>query len=96
SASPAPVGGVVFAEDPERPPCAPHLRRCSSGSQSGSLPNAPGSASADLHHHHHTSSTLHPLHPQSLLQAATAAGHTHHLHNQTNSANNNGNLLYIG
>ncbi|XP_051992071.1 neuronal acetylcholine receptor subunit alpha-7-like [Xyrauchen texanus] len=32
-------------EDPERPPCAPHLRRCSSGSQSGSLPNAPGSAS---------------------------------------------------
>uniref|UniRef100_A0A8C2GRD7 Neuronal acetylcholine receptor subunit alpha-7 n=1 Tax=Cyprinus carpio TaxID=7962 RepID=A0A8C2GRD7_CYPCA len=27
------------SEDPERPPCAPHLRRCSSGSQSGSLPN---------------------------------------------------------
>ncbi|XP_016421819.1 neuronal acetylcholine receptor subunit alpha-7-like [Sinocyclocheilus rhinocerous] len=84
------------SEDPERPPCAPHLRRCSSGSQSGSLPNAPGSASADLHHHHHTSSTLHPLHPQSLFQAAAAAGHTHHLHNQTNSANINGNLLYIG
>lgn len=83
------------SEDPERPPCAPHLRRCSSGSQSGSLPNAPGSASADLHHHH-ISSTLHPLHPQSLLQAAAAVGHTHHLHNQTNSANNNGNLLYIG
>uniref|UniRef100_A0A672P599 Neuronal acetylcholine receptor subunit alpha-7 n=1 Tax=Sinocyclocheilus grahami TaxID=75366 RepID=A0A672P599_SINGR len=71
------------SEDPERPPCAPHLRRCSSGSQSGNL-------------HHHMSSTLHPLHPQSLLQAAVAAGHTHHLHNQTNSANNNGNLLYIG
>ncbi|XP_057211121.1 cholinergic receptor, nicotinic, alpha 11 isoform X2 [Triplophysa rosa] len=80
--------------DPERPPCAPHLRRCSSGSQSGSLPNAPGSASADLHHHH-ASSTLHPLHPQSLLQAVGVAGHTH-LHTQTNSANNNGNLLYIG
>nr|XP_055076337.1 cholinergic receptor, nicotinic, alpha 11 [Misgurnus anguillicaudatus] len=85
------------SEDPERPPCTPYLRRCSSGSQSGSLPNPPGSTSADLHHHHHhTSSTLHPLHPQSLLQAAAIAGHTHHLHNQTNSANNNGNLLYIG
>uniref|UniRef100_A0A673IMT7 Neuronal acetylcholine receptor subunit alpha-7 n=1 Tax=Sinocyclocheilus rhinocerous TaxID=307959 RepID=A0A673IMT7_9TELE len=35
------------SEDPERPPCAPHLRRCSSGSQSGSLPNAPGSASTN-------------------------------------------------
>ncbi|XP_056597350.1 cholinergic receptor, nicotinic, alpha 11 isoform X2 [Triplophysa dalaica] len=80
--------------DPERPPCAPHLRRCSSGSQSGSLPNAPGSASADLHHHH-ASSSLHPLHPQSLLQAVGVSGHTH-LHTQTNSANNNGNLLYIG
>uniref|UniRef100_A0A8B9LUI6 Si:ch211-39a7.1 n=1 Tax=Astyanax mexicanus TaxID=7994 RepID=A0A8B9LUI6_ASTMX len=40
-------------EDPERPPCAPHLRRCSSGSHSGSIPNAAGSGSADLHHHHH-------------------------------------------
>ncbi|XP_030645024.1 cholinergic receptor, nicotinic, alpha 11 [Chanos chanos] len=77
-------------EDPERPPCAPHLRRCSSGSHSGSLPNQAGSASAsaDLHHHHVT--TLHPLHPQSLLHAAHP-----HLHAQT-SANNNGNLLYIG
>ncbi|XP_033831157.1 cholinergic receptor, nicotinic, alpha 11 [Periophthalmus magnuspinnatus] len=28
-------------DDPERPPCAPHLRRCSSGSQSGSIPNPP-------------------------------------------------------
>uniref|UniRef100_A0AAR2LTN2 Neuronal acetylcholine receptor subunit alpha-7 n=1 Tax=Pygocentrus nattereri TaxID=42514 RepID=A0AAR2LTN2_PYGNA len=27
-------------EVPERPPCAPHLRRCSSGSQSGSIPNS--------------------------------------------------------
>uniref|UniRef100_A0A8C1GBR2 Neuronal acetylcholine receptor subunit alpha-7 n=1 Tax=Cyprinus carpio TaxID=7962 RepID=A0A8C1GBR2_CYPCA len=35
------------SEDPERPPCAPHLRRWSSGSQSGSLPNAPGSASTN-------------------------------------------------
>uniref|UniRef100_A0A673FMA7 Neuronal acetylcholine receptor subunit alpha-7 n=1 Tax=Sinocyclocheilus rhinocerous TaxID=307959 RepID=A0A673FMA7_9TELE len=35
------------SEDPERPPCAPHLRRCSSGSQSGSLQNAPGSASTN-------------------------------------------------
>ncbi|XP_036423069.1 cholinergic receptor, nicotinic, alpha 11 [Colossoma macropomum] len=84
-------------EDPERPPCAPHLRRCSSGSQSGSLPNAGGSASADLHHHHHhPPTTLHPLHPQSLLHAAAAAGHPNHLHSQSNSANNNGNLLYIG
>ncbi|XP_028819466.1 cholinergic receptor, nicotinic, alpha 11 isoform X2 [Denticeps clupeoides] len=77
------------AEDPERPPCAPHLRRCSSGSQSGSLPNTvPGSASADMHHHH--PHPLHPLHPQNLL----VTGHPH-LHAQT-SANNNGNLLYIG
>ncbi|KAI4886854.1 hypothetical protein NFI96_021435, partial [Prochilodus magdalenae] len=85
------------ADDPERPPCAPHLRRCSSGSQSGSLPNAGGSASADLHHHHHhPPTTLHPLHPQSLLHVAAAAGHPNHLHSQSNSANNNGNLLYIG
>ncbi|XP_051926123.1 cholinergic receptor, nicotinic, alpha 11 [Hippocampus zosterae] len=27
------------AEKPRRPPCAPHLRRCSSGSGSGSIPN---------------------------------------------------------
>lgn len=27
------------AEKPRRPPCAPHLRRCSSGSHSGSIPN---------------------------------------------------------
>uniref|UniRef100_G3NGE7 Neuronal acetylcholine receptor subunit alpha-7 n=1 Tax=Gasterosteus aculeatus aculeatus TaxID=481459 RepID=G3NGE7_GASAC len=27
------------SDDPERPPCAPHLRRCSSGSHSGSIPN---------------------------------------------------------
>uniref|UniRef100_A0A3P9DL83 Neuronal acetylcholine receptor subunit alpha-7 n=1 Tax=Maylandia zebra TaxID=106582 RepID=A0A3P9DL83_9CICH len=31
------------SDDPERPPCAPHLRRCSSGSQSGSIPNPPDS-----------------------------------------------------
>uniref|UniRef100_A0A8C8D595 Neuronal acetylcholine receptor subunit alpha-7 n=1 Tax=Oncorhynchus tshawytscha TaxID=74940 RepID=A0A8C8D595_ONCTS len=29
------------SDDPERPPCAPHLRRCSSSSQSGSIPNPP-------------------------------------------------------
>ncbi|XP_022538743.2 cholinergic receptor, nicotinic, alpha 11 [Astyanax mexicanus] len=84
-------------EDPERPPCAPHLRRCSSGSHSGSIPNAAGSGSADLHHHHHhPSTTLHPLHPQSLLHVAATAGHPNHIHSQSNSVNNNGNLLYIG
>ncbi|XP_035285462.1 cholinergic receptor, nicotinic, alpha 11 isoform X2 [Anguilla anguilla] len=30
------------SDDPDRPPCAPHLRRCSSGSQSGSLANPAG------------------------------------------------------
>ncbi|XP_056439113.1 cholinergic receptor, nicotinic, alpha 11 [Gadus chalcogrammus] len=35
------------SEDPERPPCAPHLRRCSSGSQTNSLPNAPEPSSAN-------------------------------------------------
>ncbi|XP_046875827.1 cholinergic receptor, nicotinic, alpha 11 [Hypomesus transpacificus] len=72
------------SDGPERPPCAPHLRRCSSGSQSGSLPNPPDAM-------------LHPLHPQNLapLQAGPLhAGHPH-LHAQS-SANNNGNLLYIG
>ncbi|XP_076864248.1 cholinergic receptor, nicotinic, alpha 11 isoform X1 [Brachyhypopomus gauderio] len=90
-------------------PCAPHLRRCSSGSQSGSLPNAAGSM--DIHHaHHHQNAahhpllptTLHPLHPQNLLHAAAvstaAAGSSHpnHLHSQGGVASNNGNLLYIG
>ncbi|KAF4080395.1 hypothetical protein AMELA_G00170900 [Ameiurus melas] len=75
-------------EDPERPPCAPHLRRCSSGSHTGSLPNT-----IDHHQHHHLPTTLHPLHPQSLLQAV---GHVNHLPSQGNSANNNGNLLYTG
>ncbi|KAM7373348.1 hypothetical protein PAMP_008207 [Pampus punctatissimus] len=71
-------------DDPERPPCAPHLRRCSSGSQSGSIPNPPDP-------------TLHPLHPQNLGPLQTGplhAGHPH-LHTQS-SANNNGNLLYMG
>lgn len=71
-------------DDPERPPCAPHLRRCSSGSQSGSIPNPPDS-------------TLHPLHPQNLAPLQTGplhAGHPH-LHAQS-STNNNGNLLYMG
>ncbi|XP_035537816.1 cholinergic receptor, nicotinic, alpha 11 [Morone saxatilis] len=71
-------------DDPERPPCAPHLRRCSSGSQSGSIPNPPDP-------------TLHPLHPQNLAPLQTGplhAGHPH-LHVQS-SANNNGNLLYMG
>ncbi|XP_020355354.1 neuronal acetylcholine receptor subunit alpha-7 [Oncorhynchus kisutch] len=72
------------SDDPERPPCAPHLRRCSSSSQSGSIPNPPDP-------------TLHQLHPQNLapLQAGPQhLGHPH-LHAQS-SANNNGNLLYIG
>ncbi|KAK7898871.1 hypothetical protein WMY93_019724 [Mugilogobius chulae] len=71
-------------DDPERPPCAPHLRRCSSGSQSGSIPNPPDP-------------TLHPLHPQNLGSLQTGPLHTGHphLHSQT-SANNNGNLLYMG
>ncbi|XP_057683232.1 cholinergic receptor, nicotinic, alpha 11 isoform X2 [Corythoichthys intestinalis] len=41
------------AEKPRRPPCAPHLRRCSSGSHSGSIPN-------------HGDPGLHSLHPQNL------------------------------
>ncbi|XP_010897383.3 cholinergic receptor, nicotinic, alpha 11 isoform X1 [Esox lucius] len=72
------------SDDPERPPCAPNLRRCSSSSQSGSIPNPP-------------EPPLHPLHPQNLppLQAGPLhAGHPH-LHAQS-SAHNNGNLLYIG
>nr|XP_046189395.1 neuronal acetylcholine receptor subunit alpha-7-like isoform X1 [Oncorhynchus gorbuscha] len=72
------------SDDPERPPCAPHLRRCSSSSQSGSILNPPDP-------------TLHQLHPQNLvpLQAGPQhLGHSH-LHAQS-SANNNGNLLYIG
>ncbi|XP_010766197.1 cholinergic receptor, nicotinic, alpha 11 [Notothenia coriiceps] len=71
-------------DDPERPPCAPHLRRCSSGSQTGSITNP-------------QDPTLHPLHPQNLSSLHTGplhAGHPH-LHAQT-SANNNGNLLYMG
>ncbi|XP_072226363.1 cholinergic receptor, nicotinic, alpha 11 [Leuresthes tenuis] len=35
-------------DDPERPPCAPHLRRCSSGSQSGSIPNPPDPNNGNL------------------------------------------------
>ncbi|TNN42648.1 Neuronal acetylcholine receptor subunit alpha-7 [Liparis tanakae] len=57
------------SDDPERPPCAPHLRRCSSGSVSGSIPNAPDPG-------------LHPLHPQH-LQAPLHAGHPY-LHNNGN------------
>uniref|UniRef100_A0A8C4ZIQ3 Neuronal acetylcholine receptor subunit alpha-7 n=1 Tax=Gadus morhua TaxID=8049 RepID=A0A8C4ZIQ3_GADMO len=49
------------SEDPERPPCAPHLRRCSSGSQTNSLPNAPEPA-------------LHPLHPGSLAPTVSSGG----------------------
>ncbi|CAL8364824.1 unnamed protein product [Arctogadus glacialis] len=85
------------SEDPERPPCAPHLRRCSSGSQTNSLPNAPEPA-------------LHPLHPGSLapLQTGSLYGgggghpphlqhpHLQHLHHAQSSANNNGGLLYMG
>lgn len=69
---------------PERPPCAPHLRRCSSGSQSGSIPNPPDHA-------------LHPLHPQGLAPLQTGGLHPGppHVHAQS-SANNNGNLVYLG
>ncbi|XP_048085465.1 cholinergic receptor, nicotinic, alpha 11 [Alosa alosa] len=93
-------------DDIERPPCAPHLRRCSSGSQSGSLPNAAApslsATAADLHHHqhnhnhtlhhhhHHSPHPLLPLHPQNLLVGAPS-----HMHAQ-NSTNNNAGLLYIG
>ncbi|XP_068189626.1 cholinergic receptor, nicotinic, alpha 11 isoform X2 [Antennarius striatus] len=59
-------------DNPERPPCAPHLRRCSSGSHSGSIPNPPDH-------------TLHPLHPQHL--APLHAGHPH-LHAQSSTNNN--------
>lgn len=59
-------------DNPERPPCAPHLRRCSSGSQSGSIPNPPDHG-------------LHPLQPQSL--APLHAGHPH-LHAQSSANNN--------
>ncbi|XP_031722254.1 cholinergic receptor, nicotinic, alpha 11 [Anarrhichthys ocellatus] len=59
-------------DDPERPPCAPHLRRCSSASQSGSIPNPPDP-------------TLHPLHPQYL--APLHAGHPH-FHVQSSANNN--------
>uniref|UniRef100_H2TVF6 Neuronal acetylcholine receptor subunit alpha-7 n=1 Tax=Takifugu rubripes TaxID=31033 RepID=H2TVF6_TAKRU len=71
-------------DSPERPPCAPHLRRCSSGSQSGSIPNPPDHA-------------LHPLHPQGLapLQPGGLHAGQPHVHAQS-SANNNGNLVYLG
>ncbi|RVE67217.1 hypothetical protein OJAV_G00115190 [Oryzias javanicus] len=73
------------SDDPERPPCAPHLRRCSSGSQSGSIPNPPDH------------NTLHPLHPQSLAPLQTGPLHVGHPHLHTQSTtNNNGNLLYMG
>ncbi|KAI1901517.1 hypothetical protein AGOR_G00035240 [Albula goreensis] len=72
------------SDDPERPPCAPHLRRCSSGSQSGSLPNPPGPS-------------LHPLHPQNHTSLQPGGlSHPGHAHLHTQSSANNGNLLYIG
>ncbi|KAG9355334.1 hypothetical protein JZ751_000172 [Albula glossodonta] len=72
------------SDDPERPPCAPHLRRCSSGSQSGSLPNPPGPS-------------LHPLHPQNHASLQPGGlSHPGHAHLHTQSSANNGNLLYIG
>ncbi|XP_035649511.1 cholinergic receptor, nicotinic, alpha 11 [Oncorhynchus keta] len=69
------------SDDPERPPCAPHLRRCSSSSQSGSILNPPDP-------------TLHPQNLVPLQAGPQHLGHPH-LHAQS-SANNNGNLLYIG
>uniref|UniRef100_A0A8C8JZQ2 Neuronal acetylcholine receptor subunit alpha-7 n=1 Tax=Oncorhynchus tshawytscha TaxID=74940 RepID=A0A8C8JZQ2_ONCTS len=72
------------SDDPERPPCAPHLRRCSSSSQSGSIPNPPDP-------------TLHQLHPQNLVPLQAGPQHLGHPHlHAQSSANNNGNLLYIG
>ncbi|XP_061111435.1 cholinergic receptor, nicotinic, alpha 11 [Conger conger] len=68
-------------DDPERPPCAPHLRRCSSGSQSGSLPNPAGPS-------------LHPLHSQNL--APPLQSHPGHSHPHAPPGPNNGSLLYIG
>ncbi|XP_077446502.1 neuronal acetylcholine receptor subunit alpha-7-like [Stigmatopora argus] len=50
------------AEKPRRPPCAPHLRRCSSGSHSGSVAN-------------HGEPSLHPLHPQNLAPLHPAHPH---------------------
>lgn len=61
-------------DSPERPPCAPHLRRCSSGSQSGSIPNPPDHS-------------LHPLHPQAL--AALQAGGLPPGHAQSSAHNGN-------
>ncbi|XP_064836705.1 cholinergic receptor, nicotinic, alpha 11 isoform X2 [Oncorhynchus masou masou] len=71
------------SDDPERPPCAPHLRRCSSSSQSGSIPNPPDP-------------TLHQLHPQNLVPLQAGPQHLGHPHLHTQSSANNGNLLYIG
>ncbi|KAG7457862.1 hypothetical protein MATL_G00231820 [Megalops atlanticus] len=71
------------SDDPERPPCAPHLRRCSSGSQSGSIPNPPGA-------------TLHGLHPQNHNFLQPSLSHPGHSHLHAQSGVNNGNLLYIG
>ncbi|KAJ8287917.1 hypothetical protein COCON_G00005760 [Conger conger] len=71
--------------EPSHTPCAPQLRRCSSGSQNRSLPTP---AERSLH------SNLTPLKAR-----LSYLSHTHnslpHLHTQT-SANNNSNLLYIG
>ncbi|KAK6327266.1 hypothetical protein J4Q44_G00029110 [Coregonus suidteri] len=70
-------------DDPERPPCAPHLRRCSSSSQSGSIPNPPDPK-------------LNPLHPQNLAPLQAGPLHAGHPHLHAQSSANNGNLLYIG
>ncbi|XP_048849249.1 neuronal acetylcholine receptor subunit alpha-7-like isoform X1 [Brienomyrus brachyistius] len=51
------------SDERERPPCAPHLRRCSSGSHSGSLPQP-------------VEPSLHPLHPQNLPHAGLPQLHS--------------------
>ncbi|KAJ8378603.1 hypothetical protein AAFF_G00238150 [Aldrovandia affinis] len=68
------------SDDPERPPCAPHLRRCSSGSQTGSLPNPGGPAP----------------HPQNHVPLQPGLSHPGHGHLHAQASANNGNLLYIG
>ncbi|MBN3315871.1 ACHA7 protein, partial [Atractosteus spatula] len=72
---------------PERPPCTPNLRRCSSGSGTGSLHCSPN-----------PDPILHPLHPQNLPSLSPHAqlhAQLHGLH-PTHGSTHNGNLLYLG
>uniref|UniRef100_W5MIJ9 Cholinergic receptor, nicotinic, alpha 11 n=1 Tax=Lepisosteus oculatus TaxID=7918 RepID=W5MIJ9_LEPOC len=72
---------------PERPPCTPNLRRCSSGSGTGSLHCSPN-----------PDPILHPLHPQNLPSLSPHAqlhAQLHGLH-PSHGSTHNGNLLYLG